>query len=128
MIFTIGGFDAVPYVVQDNFTVSCSPQYSTEGSFTALDGTVCGERYLGDIVHIKAELQEISTEQAAILSEILNQASFVVQYSDPVSKTATFKKPEVSAVCIFQDKTTEYWNYSISMTSLLVPCSDTESL
>ena len=128
MIFTIGGFDAMPYVVQDNFTVSCSPQYSTEGSFTALDGTVCGEQYLGDIISIRAELQEISTEKAKILSEIFSQASFTVQYSDPVAKTATFKKPEVSAVCIFQDKTTEYWNYSISMTSLLVPCSDTESL
>ena len=128
MIFNIGGFDAVPYVVQDNFTVSCSPQFDTSGSFTALDGTACGERYLGDIVHIKAELKEISTEKAAILSEIFSQASFVVKYSDPVAKTATFKKPEVSAVCIFQDKTTEYWNYSISMTSLLVPCSDTESL
>ena len=128
MTFTIGGFDAVPYVVQDNFTVICSPQYSTEGSFTALDGTVCGEQYLGDIISIRAELQEISTEKAAILSEILNQASFPVKYSDPISKKATFKKPEVSAVCIFQDKDTEYWNYSISMTSLLVPCSDTDSL
>ena len=128
MIFTIGNFDAVPYVVQDNFTVSCSPQFDTSNSFTALDGTVCGERYMGDIIHIKAELQEISTEQAAILSGILNQASFVVQYSDPVAKTATFKKPEVSAVCIFEGNGTEYWNYSISMTSLLVPCSDTESL
>lgn len=128
MIFTIGGFDAVPYVVQDNFTVSCSPQFDTSNSFTALDGTACGERYIGDIISIRAELQEISTEKAAVLSEILNQASFVVSYSDPVAKTATFKKPEVSAVCIFQDKTTEYWNYSISMTSLLVPCSDTESL
>ena len=128
MIFTIGGFDAMPYVVQDNFTVSCSPQFDTSNSSVALDGTTFGERYMGDIIHIKAELQEISTEQAAILSEILNQASFTVNYSDPVSKTAVFKKPEVSAVCIFQDKTTEYWNYSISMTSLLVPCSDTESL
>ena len=128
MIFTIGAFDAVPYVVQDNFTVSCSPQFDTEGSFTALDGTVCGERYIGDIVRIKAELQEISTEKAAILSEILNQASFTVRYSDPVAKTAKFKKPEVSAVCIFEGDNTEYWNYSISMTSLLVPCSDTEGL
>ena len=128
MIFTIGGFDAMPYVVQDNFTVSCSPQFDTSGSFTALDGTVCGERYLGDIVSIRAELQEISTEQAAILSGIFSQASFVVQYSDPVAKTAVFKKPEVSAVCIFQDRTTEYWNYSISMTSLLVPYDDTDSL
>ena len=128
MIFTIGGFDAVPYVVQDNFTVSCSPKFNTEGSFTALDGTVCGEQYIGDIISIRAELQEIPTEKAAILSKILNQASFPVKYSDPISKKATFKKPEISAVCIFQDKTTEYWNYSISMTSLLVPCSDTESL
>ena len=128
MIFTIGGFDAMPYVVQDNFTVSCSPQFDTSNSSVALDGTTFGERYMGDIISIRAELQEISTEQAAILSGILNQASFDVSYSDPVAKTATFKKPEVSAVCIFQDKTTEYWNYSISMTSLLVPCSDTESL
>ena len=128
MIFTIGGFDAVPYVVQDNFTVSCSPQYNTEGKFTALDGTVCGEQYLGDIISIRAELQEISTEKAKILSEIFSQASFTVQYSDPVAKTATFKKPEVSAVCIFEGDNTEYWNYSISMTSLLVPCSDTGSL
>ena len=128
MIFNIGGFDAVPYVVQDNFTVSCSPQFDTSNSFTALDGTACGERYMGDIISIRAELQEISTEKAAILSEILNQASFTVKYSDPVAKTATFKKPEVSAVCIFEGDNTEYWNYSISMTSLLVPCSDTESL
>ena len=128
MIFTIGGFDAVPYVVQDNFTVSCSPQYNTEGKFTALDGTTCGELYIGDIISIKAELQEVPTEKAVFLSETLSQASFTVKYSDPISKKATFKKPEVSAVCIFQDKTTEYWNYSISMTSLLVPCSDTESL
>ena len=128
MIFTIGEFDAMPYVVQDNFTVSCSPQFDTSNSFTALDGTVCGERYIGDIISIRAELQEISTEKAAELSEILDQVNFAVQYSDPVVKTATFKKPEVSAVCIFQDTETEYWNYSISMTSLLVPCSDTESL
>lgn len=128
MIFTIGEFDAMPYVVQDNFTVSCSPQFDTSNSFTALDGTVCGERYIGDIISIKAELQEISTEQAKILSGILSQASFTVNYSDPISKTATFKKPEVSAVCIFEGDNTEYWNYSISMTSLLVPCSDTESL
>ena len=71
MIFTIGGFDAMPYVVRDNFTVSCSPQFDTSGSFSALDGTVCGERYLGDIVSIKAELQEISTERAGQLSRIL---------------------------------------------------------
>ena len=128
MIFTIGNFDAVPYVVQDNFTVSCSPQFDTSNSSVALGGTTFGERYMGDIISIRAELQEISTEQAAILSEILNQASFAVQYSDPVAKTATFKKPEVSAVCIFEGDNTEYWNYSISMTSLLVPCSDTESL
>ena len=128
MIFTIGGFDAVPYVVQDNFTVSCSPQFDTSNSFTALDGTACGERYMGDIISIKAELQEISTEKAAILSEIFSQASFTVNYSDPVAKTATFKKPEVSAVCIFEGNGTEYWNYSISMTSLLVPCPDTDSL
>ena len=128
MIFTIGGFDAMPYVVQDNFTVSCSPQFDTSGSFTALDGTVCGERYLGDIVSIKAELQEISTERAGQLSRILASDNLKVQYSDPVSKTAVFKKPEVSAVCLFEADGTEYWNYSISMTSLLVPCSDTESL
>ena len=128
MIFTIGGFDAVPYVVQDNFTVSCSPQYSTEGSFTALDGTVCGEQYLGDIISIRAELQEISTEKAGQLSGILASDNLKVQYSDPVAKTAIFKKPEVSAVCLFEADGTEYWNYSISMTSLLVPCSDTESL
>ena len=128
MIFTIGGFDAVPYVVQDNFTVSCSPQFDTSNSFTALDGTACGERYMGDIISIRAELQEISTEKAAILSEIFSQASFTVNYSDPISKTATFKKPEVSAVCIFEGNVTEYWNYSISMTSLLVPCPDTDSL
>ena len=128
MIFTIGGFDTMPYVVQDNFTVSCSPQFDPSNSFTALDGTACGARYMGDIISIRAELQEISTEKAAVLSEILNQASFVVKYSDPVAKTATFKKPEVSAVCIFEGNGTEYWNYSISMTSLLVPCSDTESL
>ena len=128
MIFTIGAFDAMPYVVQDDFTVYCSPQFDTSGSFTALDGTTFGEQYLGDIISIRTELQEISTEKAAILSEILNQASFAVQYSDPVAKTATFKKPEVSAVCIFEGNGTEYWNYSISMTSLLVPCSDTESL
>ena len=128
MIFTIGGFDAVPYVVQDNFTVSCSPQFDTSNSFTALDGTACGEQYMGDIISIRAELQEIPTEKAVILSEILNQASFTVKYSDPISKTATFKKPEVSAVCIFEGNGTEYWNYSISMSSLLVPCSDTDSL
>ena len=128
MIFTIGEFDAMPYVVQDNFTVSCSPQFDTSNSFTALDGTVCGERYMGDIISIRAELQEISTEKAAELSKILDQVNFAVQYSDPVVKTATFKKPEVSAVCIFEGDNTEYWNYSISMTSLLVPCSDTESL
>ena len=128
MIFTIGEFDAMPYVVQDNFTVSCSPQFDTSNSFTALDGTVCGERYIGDIISIKAELQEISTEKAAELSKILDQVNFEVQYSDPVVKTATFKKPEVSAVCIFEGDNTEYWNYSISMTSLLVPCSDTDSL
>ena len=128
MIFTIGGFDAVPYVVQDNFTVSCSPQFDTSNSFVALDGTTFGERYMGDIISIRAELQEISTGQAGILSGILNQANFTVQYSDPVAKTATFKKPEVSAVCLFEADGTEYWNYSISMTSLLVPCSDTESL
>lgn len=128
MIFTIGGFDAMPYVVQDNFTVSCSPQFDTSNSSVALDGTTFGERYIGDIISIRAELQEISTEKAAELSEILDRASFAVQYSDPVVKTATFKKPEVSAVCIFEDGNTEYWNYSISMTSLLVPCSDTDSL
>ena len=128
MIFTIGEFDAMPYVVQDNFTVSCSPQFDTSNSFTALDGTVCGERYMGDIISIRAELQEISTEKAAELSKILDQVNFAVQYSDPVVKTATFKKPEVSAVCIFEGDNTEYWNYSISMTSLLVPCSDTDSL
>ena len=128
MIFTIGNFDAVPYVVQDNFTVSCSPQFDTSNSSVALDGTTFGERYLGDIISIRAELQEVPTEKAVFLSETLSQASFAVIYSVPVAKTATFKKPEVSAVCIFQDKTTEYWNYSISMTSLLVPCSDTESL
>ena len=128
MIFTIGGFDAMPYVVQDNFTVSCSPQFDTSGSFTALDGTVCGERYLGDIVSIRAELQEISTEKASMLSRIFDKPNFTVQYSDPVEKTAVFKKPEVSAVCLFEADGTEYWNFSISMTSLLVPCSNTESL
>ena len=128
MIFTIGAFDAMPYVVQDDFTVYCSPQFDTSGSFTALDGTVCGERYLGDIVSIKAELQEISTERAGQLSRILASDNLKVQYSDPVFKTAVFKKPEVSAVCLFEADGTEYWNYSISMTSLLVPCSDTESL
>ena len=128
MIFTIGGFNAVPYVVQDNFTISCSPQFDTSNSFTALDGTACGERYLGDIVHIKAELREISTEMAGQLSGILASDNLNVKYSDPVVKTATFKKPEVSAVCLFEANGTEYWNYSISMTSLLVPCSDTESL
>lgn len=130
MIFTIGGFDAAAYLVQDNFSVSSAPQFDAQNSFLTLDGTSHGERYLGDIVTIKADLMEIPTEAAETLSRIFEQAFFDVWYSDPICKTAQFKKPEVTAVCCFEGDGTEYWNYSISMVSQLVPYNpeDTDCL
>ena len=121
MTFTIGGVDVLPYVEWDNFTITSSPQYDTSDSFTAVDGSVQGEVCTGTVISISATLREIPTGTARKLSAVFESETFAVTYSDPISKTATFKRPELSAVCSFEADDTEYWNYTINMTSKPVP-------
>lgn len=121
MTFTIGGVDVLPYVEWDNFTIASSPQYDTSDSFTALDGSEQGEVCTGTVISISATLREIPTETAQELSAVFESETFAVTYSDPISKTATFKRPELSAVCSFEADGTEYWDYTINMTSKPVP-------
>lgn len=123
----IGGVDVSTCVNVESYNMAFKPQYD-ENVFTNYDGneekSLTGGKY-----YISLTLEKIPTSVVKPLAAAMLNDNIAVTFTDllaantDMTTTANFERPEIIYTLMHELDDGDYWDYTINLTSKLVPAS-----
>lgn len=123
---SIGGVDVSDYVNVSSYNYSVENVYE-QNTFVNYDGNEV-KKYLGvkKMINLTLEMVKTSVVQslAAAMSADPVSVTFTDLLSDTLTTTADFERPQINSTLKHELDDGEYWDYSISLVSKLIPAGD----
>lgn len=123
---SIGGIDVAQYVNVSSYNYKVSNIYD-QNTFTNYDGNET-KKLIGTRISINLTLEMVKTSVVQALAQAMSDDPVSVTFTDLLSSglvtTADFDKPEINSTLKHELDDGDYWDYSISLVSKLIPAGN----